>query len=68
MRGPQLDHWVDRPEVEARTIRLVKLTGTNKPITYTTQHLQKMLAFTMWSPTNKPTPVCAWNQKNTEQL
>ncbi len=31
VRGSQLDHWVDRPDVEAQ--QCVKLTGTNKPIT-----------------------------------
>ncbi len=34
VRGSQLDYWVDRPDVEAQ--QCVKLTGTNKPITYTT--------------------------------
>lgn len=32
MRGSQLDHWVDRPDVEA--LKGVKLTGTNMPMTY----------------------------------
>jgi hypothetical protein len=31
VRGSQLDHWVDRPDVEAP--QGVKLTGTNKPTT-----------------------------------
>ena len=30
-RGSQLDHWVDRPDVEA--LQGVELTGTNKPMT-----------------------------------
>ena len=37
----------------------MKLTGTNKPITYTTHtFIKQMLAFTMWFPTNKPTRLC----------
>ncbi len=32
VRGSQLDHWVDRPDVEAP--KGVKLTGTNMPMTY----------------------------------
>ena len=28
-----VDDWVDRPDVEAGTIRPVELTGTNKPTT-----------------------------------
>jgi hypothetical protein len=34
-RGSQLDHWVDRPDVEVQ--QCMKLTGTNKPITYYTK-------------------------------
>jgi hypothetical protein len=34
-RGSQLDHWVDRPDVE--TWQHAKLTGTNKPMTCHTQ-------------------------------
>ncbi len=33
VRGSQLDYWVDRLDVEVRTLRRMKLTSTNKPIT-----------------------------------
>ena len=49
----------------------MKLTGTNRPITYTTHNLyQGMLAFTMWFPNNKPN-VCSFehgNQKEKEGI
>lgn len=43
----------------------MKLTGTNRPITYTTQE-QSMLASTMWFPTNKPTGFTGPGTKITE--
>lgn len=58
----------------------MKLTGTNRPITYTThsfrERIQKtfthekskkrtrLLASTMWFPTNKPEPVRCLRNKN----
>src|SRR5690606_13177961 len=43
-RGSQLEHWVDRLDVEVQ--QCTELTGTNKPITYQ----QRCYASTVWFP------------------